>query len=128
MRSPHRAVGALLLVDLLIYFLLIVLVFLLSLAMEIYEDFCPTLYSGFGDVEAEVVFAGYDISAPDLGWDDYQDINVAGKVVAILYGNPRMERKDFSKYSPRQVKLLNPDRHGACGCHIDSNGRDIGGC
>ena len=83
--------------------------------MEIYKDFCPTLYSGFGEVEAEVVFAGFGISAPELGWDDYQNIDVAGKVVATVRGTPKIKGKNFSKYLPREIKLLNADKHGAAG-------------
>jgi len=38
--------------------------------------------------EAEVVFAGYGISAPDLGWDDYEGLDVEGKYVAYVRGFP----------------------------------------
>ena len=30
-----------------------------TLELAMYEEFCPTLYSGFGEVESEVVFAGF---------------------------------------------------------------------
>jgi hypothetical protein len=80
--------------------------------MAVYKDYCPTLYSGFGEAEAEVVFAGYGITAPELGWDDYKEIDVKGKVVAILHGTPEVEGKDFSAYSPREPKLFNAKKHG----------------
>lgn len=35
-----------------------------------------------------VVFAGYGITAPERNWDDYGDIDVRGKVVVIIGGEP----------------------------------------
>lgn len=37
---------------------------------------------------APVVFAGYGIHAPERGWDDYGDLNVEGKVVVLVEGEP----------------------------------------
>lgn len=85
------------------------------LNLEIYKDFCPTLYSGFGEVKAEVVFAGFGITAPELGWDDYRNIDAKGKIVAFLRGTPQIKDKDFSKFSERQYKLQNAADHGASG-------------
>lgn len=36
----------------------------------------PGSTSGNGEVTGEVVYAGYGITAPELGYDDYKDINV----------------------------------------------------
>ncbi len=83
--------------------------------MTIYKDFCPTLYSGFGQVEAEVVFVGFGLTAPELEWDDYRGVDVNGKIVATLRGTPRIQGKDFSAYTERAVKLLNAQKHGASG-------------
>ncbi len=89
-----------------------------TLEMEMYKDYCPTLYSGFGEVENEVVFLGFGITAPELGWDDYKDLDVKGKVVAIIDGMPQVEGKDFSKYYPRPYKLQNAKEHEAGGLII----------
>ena len=44
---------------------------------------------GKADVRnAGLVFAGYGIHAPERGWDDYGDIDVRGKVVIVLPGEP----------------------------------------
>lgn len=40
-------------------------------------------------VNADVVFVGYGISAPDKGLDEYAGVNVRGKVVLILRGSPK---------------------------------------
>ena len=38
--------------------------------------------------DAGVVFAGYGITAPERGWDDYAGLDVRGKVVIVLAGEP----------------------------------------
>ncbi|TDJ00607.1 MAG: hypothetical protein E2O70_05595, partial [Candidatus Dadabacteria bacterium] len=40
------------------------------------KDFYPLSFSSSGDVNGEVVFAGYGISAPELNYDDYKGIYV----------------------------------------------------
>jgi Zn-dependent M28 family amino/carboxypeptidase len=40
------------------------------------------------DVSAPVVFVGYGISAPELGYDDYAQVDVRGKIVAYFNGAP----------------------------------------
>jgi Zn-dependent M28 family amino/carboxypeptidase len=37
---------------------------------------------------APLVFAGYGITAPERNWDDYGDIDVRGKVVIVMGGEP----------------------------------------
>ena len=44
---------------------------------------------GRSDVrDAELVFAGYGITAPERNWDDYGGVDVRGKVVIVLAGEP----------------------------------------
>lgn len=38
--------------------------------------------------EVELVFAGFGIYAPEIGWDDYKDIEVKGKIVVVLSDVP----------------------------------------
>lgn len=40
------------------------------------------------DVEADLVFAGFGISAPSLGYDDFSDIDVEGKIIVVFTGKP----------------------------------------
>lgn len=40
-------------------------------------------------IEAPLVFAGFGIDRPDLGFDDYQGLDVKGKVVVVLTGYPK---------------------------------------
>jgi hypothetical protein len=52
-------------------------------------DFAAPLYAGSGTAEAEVVFVGYGISAPDKGHDDYAGVDVQGRIVLFMRGAPR---------------------------------------
>jgi hypothetical protein len=45
-------------------------------------------FSGDGPFDGAVVFAGFGISAPALGWDDYAGLDVRGDVVVVLTGAP----------------------------------------
>jgi Zn-dependent M28 family amino/carboxypeptidase len=38
--------------------------------------------------ESAIVFAGYGVVAPEYGWDDYKGLDVKGKAVIILAGDP----------------------------------------
>jgi Zn-dependent M28 family amino/carboxypeptidase len=39
-------------------------------------------------VDAPLVFAGYGLSIPEAGYDDFKDLDVKGKVVVVLSGGP----------------------------------------
>jgi hypothetical protein len=53
-------------------------------AQEFFKGYMPMLQSASGDVTAEVVFAGFGMTAPDLGRDDYAGLKAEGKVVMVL--------------------------------------------
>ncbi|GBD06987.1 Aminopeptidase YwaD [bacterium HR21] len=55
-------------------------------------DFVPLSFSARGTASGTVVFAGFGISAPERGYDDYAGISVQGKIVLILRGTPWDER------------------------------------
>jgi hypothetical protein len=64
-------------------------------------EFVDNLYSGGGKAEAEIVFVGYGISRPDLGWDDYAGADVKDKVVLALRGAPAPRAKELG--TERQI-------------------------
>jgi Zn-dependent M28 family amino/carboxypeptidase len=39
-------------------------------------------------IDAPLVFAGYGIDAPERGWNDFKDADVAGKVLLVLVNDP----------------------------------------
>ena len=69
-----------------------------------------------------MVFAGYGITAPELGYDDYAGIDVTGKVVLIFAHEPQendehsvFNGKGNTRYANATYKALNAQRHGAIG-------------
>jgi hypothetical protein len=83
----------------------------------------PEVFTEFRDnitVKGEVVFAGYGITAPDLSYDDYQGIDVTGKMVMVFEHVPQETNADSifngianTIYATNRVKALNAQRHGA---------------
>src|SRR4030066_578123 len=62
------------------------------------KDFLPLLFSDSGDRTAETVFAGWGISAPDLGYDDYAGLDVKGKFVICFRGTPDGADRRFENH------------------------------
>lgn len=68
--------------------------------------------------QAEVVFAGYGITAPERGWDDYGDVDVTGKVVLVVAGEPDGELFNgayTTNYASGSYKADEAKRRGAVG-------------
>jgi Zn-dependent M28 family amino/carboxypeptidase len=54
---------------------------------------------------SDVVFVGYGIVAPEYGWDDYKDVDVRGKTLLMLIGDPPIpDSKDPSKLDEKMFK------------------------
>ncbi len=73
-----------------------------------------------GRLEGELVFAGYGISAPELGYDDYRNIDTLGKIVLVMEHEPqenlhssRFRGLDPTPYSSLRYKVANARQHGA---------------
>src|SRR5260370_22007694 len=73
-------------------------------------------------INGPVVFAGYGITAPELGYDDYAGLDVTGKVVLIFGHEPQendaqsiFNGKGNTRYANATYKALNAQRHGAIG-------------
>jgi hypothetical protein len=85
------------------------------------DEFMPGSTSGSGEITAEVVYAGYGITAPELGYDDYAGIDVKGKIILIERESPVSPEAGAEKFKPwypysfHQAKLENAVRHGAAG-------------
>jgi len=57
------------------------------------------------DVNAEIVFVGYGVVAPEYGWDDYKGVDVKGKVILMLVNDPAVpDPKDSTKLDPAMFK------------------------
>ena len=53
------------------------------------EDFIPFAYTGNMKVTAEIAWAGYGISSPENGFDEYASIDVRGKLALVMTHVPR---------------------------------------
>ena len=49
------------------------------------------------DVDAEIVFVGFGIEAPEYNWDDYKGMDVHGKVLLMLVNEPPSDDPKFFK-------------------------------
>ncbi len=47
------------------------------------------------DIDAEAVFVGHGIRAPEFGWDDYENTDVKGKVVVLFTNEPPSDDPAF---------------------------------
>ena len=72
------------------------------------------------DVTADVVFAGFGITAPELGYDDYHGVDAHRRIVLIFDHEPQeMDAASIfngtgnTRYATTRVKVLNAQAHGA---------------
>src|SRR6266568_3372561 len=55
--------------------------------------------------KSDVVFVGYGVVAPEYGWDDYKNVDVRGKTLLMLIGDPPIpDPKDSSKLDEKMFK------------------------
>ena len=69
----------------------------------------------------DLVFAGYGIVAPEYGWNDYEGVDVKGKVVVVLVNTPGLRDstlfrgKILTYYGRWTYKIEEAERQGAAG-------------
>jgi len=73
--------------------------------------------------DAEVVFVGYGIHAPEYDWDDYKGVDLKGKVLLIMNNDPDWDPQLFGGetrlwYGRWDYKYLSAARQGAAGAII----------
>ena len=89
-----------------------------STAMKFVEEFYmnPSLTDTSSRVEAELVFVGYGIQAPELEHFDYADIDVTGKIVVMLSGQPQaFPSEEGAHFSSSKERARAAVDHGAVG-------------
>jgi hypothetical protein len=84
------------------------------------EQFIPVGLSDAGKIEAPLVFVGYGATANEIKYDDYKDVDVAGKIVIVLRKTPRPENRDApfeggpeGAHAALTTKLVNAGLHKA---------------
>ncbi|HEU0369470.1 MAG TPA: M28 family peptidase [Candidatus Acidoferrum sp.] len=84
----------------------------------VHEDFIPLNFSSTGNARASVVFAGYGITAPEFGYDDFHDADVRDKIVLVLRGEPesiseKAPSAGHTTHASLITKAINAKNHGA---------------
>ena len=72
---------------------------------------------------AEVVFAGYAIEAPEFRWDDFKGVDLSGKILLVLNNDPDWDPNLFAGkkrlfYGRWDYKYASAARHGAAGAIV----------
>ncbi len=76
----------------------------------------PDLSRPSNRIRAEAVFVGYGVHAPTLGYSDYEDVDVNGKIVVIFSGAPAtLPSTERAHYSSGRTKADEMVRRGAIG-------------
>ncbi len=76
------------------------------------------------DVDAPIVFVGYGVTAPEFGWNDYAGVDVKGKVILCIVGDPPSNDPNFfggkalTYYGRWTYKFEQAARMGAVGALI----------
>lgn len=76
------------------------------------------------EIDAPLVFVGYGVTAPEFGWDDYAGVEVKGKVIVCIVGDPPSEDPKFfagralTYYGRWTYKFEQAARKGAVGVLI----------
>lgn len=72
------------------------------------------------DLDVGVVFAGFGITAPEFGYDDYAGVDARGKAVLVFDHEPQEDDPasvflgtGFTLHANAWTKTLNAERHGA---------------
>lgn len=92
------------------------------------EDFVPVRGSASGEVEGEVVFAGYGIYDEGERYDDFRGETVKDRIVLLLSHEPRQNQRgrafrgtDFTEHSAIDRKSIEAARRGARAVLIVTN-------
>jgi len=97
-----------------------------TMALLSTTDMIPTMGSPKTDVSiknAEVVFVGYGIQAPEYGWDDFKGVDVRGKILLMMNNDPANDPDLFEGrrrlyYGRWDYKYESAARQGAAGAII----------
>jgi aminopeptidase YwaD len=83
------------------------------------KDFAPAPFSSNDSLDAEVVFCGYgfEIDDKDIHWNDYTGVDISGKWVMVLRGNPLPDQSVsiYDNYSNDRDKAMVAKDNGVSG-------------
>jgi aminopeptidase YwaD len=86
---------------------------------KINDDYIPLAFSKDTSAQAELVFVdyGFDFEEDSVAWHSYKDLDVKGKYVLVLRGDPDPERGNsvFESYNSLRHKVLIAKDKGVLG-------------
>ncbi|MGB7324216.1 MAG: M28 family peptidase [Rubripirellula sp.] len=97
-----------------------------SVSLKSVTDFMSTIGSpktAASIADAELVFVGYGIQAPEYDWDDFKDVDLRGKVLVVMNNDPSSDPELFEGsrrlyYGRWDYKYESAARQGAAGAII----------
>ena len=103
-----------------------------NFTLKAYEDYIiwtDKTDSNISLENTELVFAGYGVVAPEYNWNDYEGLDVKGKVVMVMVNDPGFwvgdttlfKGKTMTYYGRWTYKFEEAARQGAKGCLIVHN-------
>lgn len=94
-------------------------------SFDLRSGFLPFEFSGSGSIVGDLVFVGFGIARDDSSYDDYAGIDVRGKIVVAIAGEPRMGADSFAMTSGIEVnareKMRIAAQRGAIGFMLLAN-------
>src|SRR5438132_1457164 len=90
----------------------------------------PALERSLRAIDAEMIFVGYGVVAPEFGWDDFKGADVKGKILVMLVNDPPSDDpklfggKALTYYGRWTYKYESAMRHQAAGAiliHTDAS-------
>ena len=89
------------------------------------DGYFPGANSASGTVTGSLVYVGYGVSAPELDYDDYANVDVKGKIILLEPGIPYTKNDStmskWNHYANHRHKARNAVKHGAAGMLYISN-------
>lgn len=98
-------------------------------SLKYFDDFMgtsPRFSESISINNADIIFAGYGIVAPEYNWNDYSGINVKNKIVIVLVNDPGYATEDSTLFNGKAMtyygrwtyKYEEAARQGAAGIFI----------
>ena len=93
-----------------------------QIRLQVQKDYFPLTSGPDAVIQGPLVFAGFGISAPELNYDNYKDLDVEGKIVLVFEHEPQEQvedslfaGKELTPYATVLHKIVNAKERGAAG-------------
>jgi hypothetical protein len=84
-------------------------------SLQLGRDFLPLLYTDSATHQGEVVFVGWGIHAPKLGYDDYDGVDLHGRFALCFRGTPQPGDPRWKDHDEHRTRMKLARDKGALG-------------